>query len=242
MIVCRVRPDLSFEVIDREKDMIRLGTGGLDGRRLTETTSPPPCRPYQNSCGSPRRTASTKSSPRRRAPSARPTTAPISSATVKRELGLHVRVISGTEEARLIHLAAAYAIDVGKRAGGRHRHRRRQHGDHGRHRRADADGPQLQARRHPADRALRQERSAAAARRAAARAPHPPRDGALPRHSSRKRAHRPRHRHVGHDPLARRARRRRAGRPTTSATSASRAKALRRAARAADGHDARASG
>src|SRR3954462_9252497 len=35
MIVVRVRPDLSFEVIDREKDMVRLGAGGLDGRSLT---------------------------------------------------------------------------------------------------------------------------------------------------------------------------------------------------------------
>src|SRR5213075_1687908 len=37
MIVVRIRPDLSFEVIDREKDMVRLGAGGLDGRSLTDT-------------------------------------------------------------------------------------------------------------------------------------------------------------------------------------------------------------
>jgi len=35
MIVVRVRPDLSFEVIDREKEMVRLGAGGLGGRSLT---------------------------------------------------------------------------------------------------------------------------------------------------------------------------------------------------------------
>ena len=35
MIIVRVRPDLSFEIIDREKDMVRLGAGGLDGRQLT---------------------------------------------------------------------------------------------------------------------------------------------------------------------------------------------------------------
>jgi hypothetical protein len=35
MIVVRVRPDLSFEVIDREKERVRLGAGGLDGRALT---------------------------------------------------------------------------------------------------------------------------------------------------------------------------------------------------------------
>src|SRR4026209_754013 len=37
MIVVKVRPDLSFEVIDREKDMVRLGAGGLDGRAPTQT-------------------------------------------------------------------------------------------------------------------------------------------------------------------------------------------------------------
>src|SRR3978361_230272 len=35
MIVVQVRPDLSFEVIDREKEMVRLGAGGLDGKALT---------------------------------------------------------------------------------------------------------------------------------------------------------------------------------------------------------------
>src|SRR5213083_1693998 len=35
MIVVQIRPDLSFEVIDREKEMVRLGAGGLDGRALT---------------------------------------------------------------------------------------------------------------------------------------------------------------------------------------------------------------
>src|SRR5262250_807503 len=35
MIVVRVRADLSFEVIDREKEMVRLGAGGLDGKALT---------------------------------------------------------------------------------------------------------------------------------------------------------------------------------------------------------------
>src|SRR3954464_13592626 len=39
MIVVRVRPDLSFEVIDREKEMVRLGAGGLDGRSLTPTAT-----------------------------------------------------------------------------------------------------------------------------------------------------------------------------------------------------------
>ena len=38
MIVVQVRPDRSFEVIDREKEMVRLGSGGLGGRDLTESS------------------------------------------------------------------------------------------------------------------------------------------------------------------------------------------------------------
>src|SRR5258706_11340908 len=35
MIVVEIRADFSFDVIDREKEMVRLGAGGLDGRKLT---------------------------------------------------------------------------------------------------------------------------------------------------------------------------------------------------------------
>src|SRR5947209_16456210 len=35
MIVVQVRAGFSFQVIDREKEMVRLGAGGLDGRALT---------------------------------------------------------------------------------------------------------------------------------------------------------------------------------------------------------------
>ena len=37
MIVVQVRPDLSFEVVDREKDMVRLGATGRE-----RTVRPPP--------------------------------------------------------------------------------------------------------------------------------------------------------------------------------------------------------
>ena len=36
-------------------------------------------------------------------------------AAVRRAVGLRIQVVSGTEEARLIHLAAAYACHLGKR-------------------------------------------------------------------------------------------------------------------------------
>jgi len=113
MIVVQVRPDLSFEVIDREKDMVRLGAGGLDGRSLTPTAM---AAAFQ-----------TLSKFRRLAESHKvdEIVAAATSATreadnggdfiaeVDRETGIRIRVISGTEEARLIHLAAGYGVDVG---------------------------------------------------------------------------------------------------------------------------------
>ena len=73
---------------------------------------------------------------RRRAPRARrakPTTAATSSPRSTRQTGIRIRVISGTEEARLIHLAAGYGVDIGATHRGRRRHRRRQRRDHARH-------------------------------------------------------------------------------------------------------------
>src|SRR4030088_1496392 len=76
MIVVQLRPDLSFEVIDREKEMVRLGAGGLDGRALT---------PEAGHAGL---------------------------QAITQQTGIRPRVISGTEEARLIHLAAVYGVSV----------------------------------------------------------------------------------------------------------------------------------
>jgi exopolyphosphatase/guanosine-5'-triphosphate,3'-diphosphate pyrophosphatase len=113
MIVVQVRPDLSFEVIDREKDMVRLGAGGLDGRSLTPTAI--------------NAALQTLSKFRRIAESHKvdEIVACATSATreadnggdfiaeVDRQIGIRIRVISGTEEARLIHLAAGYGVDIG---------------------------------------------------------------------------------------------------------------------------------
>jgi exopolyphosphatase/guanosine-5'-triphosphate,3'-diphosphate pyrophosphatase len=113
MIVVRVRPDLSFEVIDREKDMVRLGAGGLDGRSLTPTAMTAGIQ--------------TMAKFRRLADSHKvdEIVAAATSATreadnggdfiaeVDRQTGIRIQVISGTEEARLIHIAAAYGVDVG---------------------------------------------------------------------------------------------------------------------------------
>ncbi len=114
MIVCRVGTDLSFEVIDREKDMIRLGAASLAGRDLPETAI---------------RTALQTLSKFKRLAESHGVDEIVAAATsavreaenggdfiraAERDLGVRVRVISGTEEARLIHMAAAYAVGVGR--------------------------------------------------------------------------------------------------------------------------------
>ena len=111
MVVCQIRPDMSFEVIDREKDMVQLGRGLHDGR-LSDASM----------------TAAIQTlSKFTRIAAARGADEVIASATsavreagnggdfveaVERALGLRIRVISGTEEARLIHFAAVNAVDL----------------------------------------------------------------------------------------------------------------------------------
>ena len=115
MIVCRVRPDLSFEVIDREKDMIRLGTGGLDGRRLADARVDAAVHTLSKflriaAARGVDEIVATATSAVREARNGADFVA-----RVRHDLGLHVRVISGAEESRLIHLAVAYAVDLGSR-------------------------------------------------------------------------------------------------------------------------------
>ena len=115
MIVVQVHADLSFEVIDREKEMVRLGAGGLDGGQLSEQTIA---------------TALDVLSRYRRLADSHGVDEILAAATsatreaenggeflrrVEREVGIRVLVISGTEEARLIHMAAAYGSDFGRR-------------------------------------------------------------------------------------------------------------------------------
>ncbi|HEX7086718.1 MAG TPA: Ppx/GppA phosphatase family protein [Vicinamibacterales bacterium] len=114
MIVVRVRPDLSFEVVDREKEMVRLGAGGLDGRRLTDTAMDAALlalsrfRRLAESHAVDEILASATSATREAE------NGPEFLAAIRERTGIHVRVISGTEEARLIHLAAVYGVDVGR--------------------------------------------------------------------------------------------------------------------------------
>src|SRR5215216_6861531 len=112
MIVVQVRPDLSFEVIDREKEMVRLGAGGLDGRALT----PEAMHAALQVLSKFRRLAESHKVDE--------VIAVATSATreaenggeflqaINEQTGIRAKVISGTEEARLIHLAAVYGVGV----------------------------------------------------------------------------------------------------------------------------------
>ena len=113
MIVVRVRPDFSFEVIDREKEMVRLGAGGLDGKRLTQEAMSSALQ------------ALSKFERLAKSHEVDQILAAATSATreaenggaflkaIERTTGIRPRIITGTTEARLIHLAAVYGVKPG---------------------------------------------------------------------------------------------------------------------------------
>src|SRR5438874_946122 len=112
MIVVQVRPDLSFEVIDREKEMVRLGAGGLDGRKLTPDAMHAALQvlsKFRRLVESHRvdQVIAVATSATREAENGGEFLQ-----TVTQQTGIRPRVISGTEEARLIHLAAVYGVSV----------------------------------------------------------------------------------------------------------------------------------
>lgn len=114
MIVVQVRPDLSFEIIDREKAMVRLGAGGLGGRALTPEAADAALLALARF----KRLAD--------AHGVEVVLAAATSATrearnggdflrrIERDTGIRTRVISGQEEARLIYLAASYGVNIGR--------------------------------------------------------------------------------------------------------------------------------
>ncbi|MBI2828646.1 MAG: Ppx/GppA family phosphatase [Acidobacteria bacterium] len=113
MIVVRVRADLSFELIDREKFMVRLGAGGLDGRALTAEAMTATLqavstfRRLADSHGVDEMLAVATSAIREAANGVE------FLSRIERETGIRPMVITGAEEARLIHQAAVYGVDVG---------------------------------------------------------------------------------------------------------------------------------
>ena len=116
MIVVHVRPDFSFEIVDREKEMVRLGAGGLDGKQLTPEAMNAALQ------------ALSKFARLAQSHQVDEVLAVATSATreaenggaflraIERKTGIRARLITGTEEARLIHLAAVYGVDTPKPA------------------------------------------------------------------------------------------------------------------------------
>jgi exopolyphosphatase/guanosine-5'-triphosphate,3'-diphosphate pyrophosphatase len=111
MIVAEVRPDGSFEVIDREKEMIRLGTGGLGGLALGPETMAAGLDTLSRFSRLAQsrgvdETVAVATSAVREAPNGGEFLA-----EVARRTGIRPRVISGAEEARLIYKAAIYGVE-----------------------------------------------------------------------------------------------------------------------------------
>jgi len=113
MILVRVAADGAFEVIGREKDMVRLGAGGLEGRPLGESAMATALQTLARF----KRLADSRqvddivavaTSAVREAPNGGDFLA-----SVAEQTGIQARVITGVEEASLIHRAAVHGIDVG---------------------------------------------------------------------------------------------------------------------------------
>jgi exopolyphosphatase/guanosine-5'-triphosphate,3'-diphosphate pyrophosphatase len=113
MIVAQVRPDLSFEIVDREKEMVRLGAGGLGGKALTSEAMGAALHAlakFRLLAESHRvdHIVAAATSATREAENGGEFLA-----AIERQTGIRPQIISGVEEAQLIHLAAVYGVDVG---------------------------------------------------------------------------------------------------------------------------------
>lgn len=117
MIVVQVHADHSFEVIDREKEMVRLGAGGLDGRALTDSAMSAGLQALSKF----KRLADSYEVDDVLAAATSATREAENGgdflAAIEEHTGIRARIISGAEEARLIHLAAAYGISLGRQTG-----------------------------------------------------------------------------------------------------------------------------
>lgn len=113
MILVRVTADGAFEVVGREKDMVRLGAGGLEKRPLGEAAMASALQTLSRF----KRLADSRNvddvvavatSAVREAPNGGDFLD-----AVEKQTGIQARVITGLEEARMIHRAAVHGIDVG---------------------------------------------------------------------------------------------------------------------------------
>lgn len=111
LVIARALPDGRFEVITRDKEMVRLGQGGGD---MTLISTQAMDRAVAALARMARLATSHGAQMRAVATSAvrEAHNADVFLARAAREAGVEVEVISGVEEARLIHLGVLQALDV----------------------------------------------------------------------------------------------------------------------------------
>src|SRR5262245_46024005 len=111
MVIARIGEGHTFEVIDRVKEMVRLGSSGGDMKRLEPdaiergVAALTRFRRLADSNGAPIRAVATSAVREAR-------NADDFIKRVRQEAGIEVDVISGFEEARLIHLGVLQALPV----------------------------------------------------------------------------------------------------------------------------------
>ena len=112
MIIVQVRSNQSFEVIDREKEMVRLGSREFSRRKLTDTAVTSALgvlgkfKQLAKSHNVDEIIASATSAVREAENGRKFISA------IEKNTGIQARVISGSEEARGIHRAAIYGVDI----------------------------------------------------------------------------------------------------------------------------------
>jgi exopolyphosphatase/guanosine-5'-triphosphate,3'-diphosphate pyrophosphatase len=111
LVVARATEGGGFEVVTREKEMVRLGSGGADMRRLADEAIDRAVL----ALGRFRRIADSHGAPLRAVATSAVREADNREELLRRakdEAGVEVEVVSGVEEARLIHLGVLQALEV----------------------------------------------------------------------------------------------------------------------------------
>jgi len=114
LVVARVVGDSRFEVIAREKDVVRLGSGGGDMKQLT----PEAIQRGVDALRQLKRVADISDAPVRAVATSAVREAENNDEFVRRardEAGVEIEVVSGIEEARLIHLGVLQSLPVFER-------------------------------------------------------------------------------------------------------------------------------
>ena len=111
MKIVQLNPDLSFEVLDHEKDMTRIGSGSFKARKLSKRAMKRALKLLERFSKIARRQGAGRAiavatSAVRDAKNAR-----LFAKAVYKKTGIRIRVISGEEEGRLIFLGVASGID-----------------------------------------------------------------------------------------------------------------------------------